>query len=169
MTETSAQTREGPAGGMGDAFLDADPEELARRDPSRTATEWAAVQAFDRAESARREHLPVVDRPEDVPTFADEAEEVDFWDTHQMGPALEAWCEAQRQGRPQPLPPIDRSRLRPPAPPKEQAPVSVRLEADTVRRLRALAEKKGTKYQTLLKQFVVERLYEEEKREHLVG
>jgi hypothetical protein len=34
-----------------------------------------------------------------------------------------------------------------------------------VHRLRRLAEKKGTRYQTRLKQFVVERLYEEEKRE----
>jgi hypothetical protein len=34
-----------------------------------------------------------------------------------------------------------------------------------VRRLRRLAEKKGTTYQTLLKTFVQERLYEEEKRE----
>ena len=35
-------------------------------------------------------------------------------------------------------------------------------------RLRRLAEKKGTKYQTLLKTFVQERLYEEEKREGLI-
>ena len=54
------------------------------------------------------------------------------------------------------------------APPKQPAPISLRLEADTVRRLRALAAKKGTKYQTLLKTFVQERLYEEEKREGLV-
>ena len=46
--------------------------------------------------------------------------------------------------------------------------LSVRVEADTIRRLRALAAVKGTKYQTLLKAFVQERLYEEEQREGLV-
>jgi len=177
MTETSAPPR-APADSGGasqddrDPFLDADPEALARRDPSRTAAQWAELQAFDRAEIERREHLPIVDRPDDVPTFADENEEVAFWDTHQMGPALEAWCAAQQAGRPQPAPPIDDSRVplgRPASPPKQAAPVSLRLEADTVRRLRILAEKRGTKYQTLLKQFVLERLYEEEKRDHLVG
>ena len=47
--------------------------------------------------------------------------------------------------------------------------VSVRLEHDILRRLRTLAAVKGTKYQTLLKTFVAERLYEEERREGLVG
>lgn len=142
-------------------------EELAAANAKRMTPEEAA--AYAAAEVARLEQLPVVDRPEDVPAFANEDEEVDFWDTHQMGPALEAWCAAQQAGRPQPLPPIDRSRLRPTSAPKQAAPVSLRLEADTVRRLRVLAEKRGTKYQTLLKQFVIERLYEEEKRERMVG
>ena len=39
-----------------------------------------------------------------------------------------------------------------------------RFEDDTVTRLKVLAERKGMGYQTLLKEFVVERLYEEEKR-----
>jgi hypothetical protein len=45
----------------------------------------------------------------------------------------------------------------------------VRFDEDVLKRLRALARKKGKGYQTLLKEFVVERLYEEEKREGLVG
>ena len=44
-----------------------------------------------------------------------------------------------------------------------------RVHADALQRLRALARKKGKGYQTLLKEFVIERLYEEEKREGLVG
>jgi hypothetical protein len=47
--------------------------------------------------------------------------------------------------------------------------ISVRLEYDVLNRLRALAKVKGTKYQTLLKTFVAERLYEEERRHGLVG
>lgn len=109
-----------------------------------------------------------VDNWDDVPDFASEAEEATWWAAHVPSAAWVA-----REGRPVPLAgdatlpvPADPSRLgrRPAA-----TPVNLRLETDTVRRLRVLAAKKGTKYQTLLKQFVVERLYEEEKRERLVG
>ena len=91
-----------------------------------------------------RDLLPVIERREDIPAGMSLEEARRFWDTHQIGEGL----------------------LRAP---KVGAPVSLRLEDDTVRRLRVLAAKKGTKYQTLLKQFVTERLYEEEKREGLVG
>lgn len=40
-------------------------------------------------------------------------------------------------------------------------PTSLRLGSDLERRLRTLAELKGTSYQTLLKEFVLERIYEE--------
>ncbi len=126
-----------------------------------TSEELAAAEALDAA-------VVEVASWDEVPAFASEAEEADWWDTHTLSGAYLA-----RAGRPVPLEgdaslpiPAERSRLghRPAA-----TPVNVRLETDTVLRLRALAAKKGTKYQTLLKQFVVERLYEEEKREHLVG
>lgn len=45
----------------------------------------------------------------------------------------------------------------------------MRFDADTIVRLQALAAKKHKGYQTLLKEFVAERLYEEEKREGIVG
>lgn len=47
-------------------------------------------------------------------------------------------------------------------------PVSIRFDEDTLERLKRLAERKGVGYQTLLKSFVGERLYEEEKRTGLV-
>ena len=53
--------------------------------------------------------------------------------------------------------------------PKRSGPIAVRFEDDTVARLKTLAERKGMGYQTLLKAFVQERLYEEEKREGVVG
>ena len=43
-------------------------------------------------------------------------------------------------------------------------PINVRLENDVLERLRHLAAARGLGYQTLLKRFVVERLYEEERR-----
>lgn len=47
-------------------------------------------------------------------------------------------------------------------------PVAVRFDEFTLDRLRALAARRNTGYQTLLKEFVVERLYEEEKREGII-
>jgi hypothetical protein len=44
------------------------------------------------------------------------------------------------------------------------APVAIRLHDFTIRRLKAVAAHRNTGYQTLLKEFVAERLYEEERR-----
>lgn len=102
-----------------------------------------------------------VDEWADIPRFTDEDAERAWWRTHELGPALLAQLR--------PVPPEGDAELPLPARAREAGqPMSLRLEADTLRRLRALAAKKGTKYQTLLKQFVLERLYEEERREGLV-
>lgn len=54
--------------------------------------------------------------------------------------------------------------LLPPSRPRAK-PVSVRFDEDMLGRLKALAARRGTRYQTLLKQFIAERLYEEERHE----
>ncbi len=48
-------------------------------------------------------------------------------------------------------------------------PIAVRFDQFTLKRLKTLAALRNTGYQTLLKEFVVERLYEEEKREGIIG
>ncbi|MGO9490095.1 MAG: hypothetical protein ACLQBB_13845 [Solirubrobacteraceae bacterium] len=47
-------------------------------------------------------------------------------------------------------------------------PIAIRFDVFTLRRLKALAAMRNTGYQTLLKEFVVERLYEEERRVGIV-
>jgi hypothetical protein len=47
-------------------------------------------------------------------------------------------------------------------------PVAIRFDQLTLARLKALAALRNTGYQTLLKEFVVERLYEEEKRQGII-
>jgi hypothetical protein len=47
-------------------------------------------------------------------------------------------------------------------------PIAIRFDEFTLKRLRVLAARRNTGYQTLLKEFVVERLYEEEKREGII-
>jgi predicted DNA binding CopG/RHH family protein len=61
------------------------------------------------------------------------------------------------------------SRLRPAIHRGRTTPIAVRLDEVTLRRLKALAALRNTGYQTLLKEFVVERLYEEEKREGIIS
>jgi hypothetical protein len=107
--------------------------------------------------------MKIITSWDEVPTFASEEEEAAFWATHDTGNAL--------LDRMQPVPlgggdlPLARSMASSP----RSRPVSVRLDDDVLRRLKALAAKKHKGYQSLLKEFVVERLYEEEKREGLLA
>jgi predicted DNA binding CopG/RHH family protein len=48
-------------------------------------------------------------------------------------------------------------------------PIAVRFDQATLERLKVLAAKRNKGYQTLLKEFVHERLYEEEKRDGIIG
>ena len=53
--------------------------------------------------------------------------------------------------------------------PGRTTPIAIRFDQFTLQRLKALAAQRNTGYQTLLKEFVVERLYEEEKRAGIIG
>ncbi len=52
--------------------------------------------------------------------------------------------------------------------PGRTTPIAIRFDQFTLKRLKALAALRNTGYQTLLKEFVIERLYEEEKREGII-
>ncbi len=52
--------------------------------------------------------------------------------------------------------------------PSRTTPIAIRFDQFTLMRLKALASSRNTGYQTLLKEFVIERLYEEEKREGII-
>ncbi len=98
---------------------------------------------------------------DEVPAFASEREEQAWWDEHDVSAELLETFGPVPEGE---LPtPRDRTVTRP-----RKTPVSVRMEEDLVNRLRALAAVKGIGYQTLLRQFVSERVYEEEKREGIL-
>ena len=103
----------------------------------------------------KRTQMQEIHSFDDVPEFTSEDDEAAFWSSHslgreildQMGPLSDNLVPTRERTR----------------------PVAVRFDADILRRLRVLAVKKHKGYQTLLKEFVVERLYEEEKREGIVG
>lgn len=104
-----------------------------------------------------------VERLEDIPVFENEDEEHAFWSTHDMAGALVEEMKPAPLDGDDWLPPVSAAAF------MRTRPVSVRLDQDVLRRLKALAAKKHKGYQSLLKEFVVERLYEEEKREGLLA
>src|SRR5437667_10225047 len=105
---------------------------------------------------AKQQPLATVQRLEDIPRFAGEAEEHAFWATHELDEAL--WDQAEPFG-PDELPP----------PRSATKPVAIRFDGHTLALLTRLARKRHKGYQTLLNEFVIERLYEEEKREGLLN
>jgi predicted DNA binding CopG/RHH family protein len=104
---------------------------------------------------AKRRGKTTVVKRADIPTFASEDEEARYWSEHELSDEMLDGME-----------PLAEDVLPPPR--TAARPVSVRFEVQLLDRLRALARRRGMRYQTLLKQFVLERLYEEEQREGLV-
>jgi len=96
--------------------------------------------------------LALVEDPRAIPAFDNEAEEAAYWATHIFGDGLLERMRPARQVDPR-LPP----------PRAASSSVTIRLDADVLHRLRTLAAARGIGYQTLLKRFVVERLYDEER------
>jgi hypothetical protein len=103
----------------------------------------------------KTEASTVVHNFDEVPAFASEAEEVEYWDTHELGDEILSAMHRDAD-----------KRLPPPRP--RTKPVSLRFDESTLERAKALAKRRNKGYQTLFKEFVVERLYEEEKREGLL-
>ena len=101
--------------------------------------------------SKKRKPLEVVERIEDIPAFATEQEEADFWQTHQFSTALLDAAEPYSEEE------------APPARPS--ASITLRIDPLLLERLQRLARVRGLPYQRLLKQFVEERIIEEEEAE----
>jgi len=92
---------------------------------------------------------PIKD-PREMPSGLSDEEQLAYWETHgHTEEYLQKTEEVPEEERP-------RARTR---------PISVRFDAHTLYRIKNLADRRGVGYQTLLKEFVTERLYEEEKRE----
>jgi uncharacterized protein (DUF4415 family) len=100
------------------------------------------------------DRVPLTD-PSQVSSNMTEEQAREFWASHEV---TEEYLK--KAG---PVPQEDLPEFRP-----RTKPVSVRLDADVLRRLKKLAELKNKGYQTLLKEFIAERLYEEERREGII-
>ena len=104
------------------------------------------------------EKIPVRNSSE-VPDLATEGEAREFWDTHEV---TEEYLKKARPVAEEDVPPTRPKTGR-------TKPIAVRFDEDVLERLKQLADHKHKGYQTLLKEFVSERLYEEEKREGILG
>ena len=102
--------------------------------------------------ATQKQRRTTINRWDEVPAFTSEAEESTWWGRHELSDELLA------EMRPDADPDL------PPARPRTRR-IAVRFDEDLLRRIKALAARRNKGYQTLLKEFVIERLYEEEKRE----
>jgi predicted DNA binding CopG/RHH family protein len=80
-----------------------------------------------------------------LPAFADEAEERQFWETHDSAEYLD-WSQAEKVRLP---------RLKP-----SSEAISLRLPVPLLERLRVAANKRDVPYQSLIKTWLAEKLNE---------
>jgi CopG antitoxin of type II toxin-antitoxin system len=92
----------------------------------------------------------------DVSSFKSERAETAFWRTHTLSENL----LGEMRALPDHILPLGRPRTR---------PVAVRFDEYTLQRIKALAARRCNGYQTLLKEFVSERLYEEQRCDGIFG
>lgn len=81
-----------------------------------------------------------------TPKFASDQEESEFWDTHDSMDYLDDTEEVD----------VTFIDARP-----RKTQISLRLDRDTISRLKMLARKRGIGYQTMIRMWVVERLAQE--------
>jgi predicted DNA binding CopG/RHH family protein len=81
-----------------------------------------------------------------IPQFATLQEESDFWDTHDSTDYLDETTEID----------VTFVDARP-----RKTQISLRLDPDTITRLKAVARQRGVGYQTLIRMWVLERLRQE--------
>lgn len=94
-----------------------------------------------------------VKHPHEVPPNMSDERSAAYWESHEI---TEDFLKEAR--------PLEASEMPPTR--TESKTITVRFDTDTLDRLQNLAREKHKGYQTLLKQFVIERLYEEEKKQH---
>lgn len=100
------------------------------------------------------EHRRPIDDVSEIPTNLSDEEMIDFLDERGVSEAfLEGTPEVPEEERP-----IPRTK-----------PINIRFDDFNLRRLKEMAARRNVGYQTLLKTFVTERLYEEEKRAELLS
>jgi hypothetical protein len=109
--------------------------------------------------SVKSKSKKTVSSVKQIPAAMNEHEAQTFWQTHQVGKGL------LKETVPSDL----KAKLHKARASRKSRNITLNLSENLERRLRRLADLKQTSYQTLLKEFVLERVYEEEKRIGILG
>jgi hypothetical protein len=104
--------------------------------------------------SMKNKPKKIINRPQQLPVSMTERETQTFWQTHQVGEGLlKDSIDSDLKAK------LNKARAN-----RKSRNITLNLSENLEQRLRHLADLKQTSYQTLLKEFVLERVYEEEKR-----
>ena len=86
--------------------------------------------------------MNVITRWSDIPEFADEAAEARFWDNHELDPRLMATSVHEADAR-------------------ESTTITLRFDPRMLSRIKRIARTRFLNYQSMMKQWLAERLEEE--------
>jgi CopG antitoxin of type II toxin-antitoxin system len=123
-------------------------------------------------DTAKHAETPPGNLPTEFPTFATEEEEREFWDTHSSAPYWHLMEDVtdnpppELRQRPEGVP--SRAHKRPPT--GRMDLVSLRLPAEMIDAVKAIAAERHLPYQTLLRTWIGERIDQERRsRAHRTG
>ena len=117
----------------------------------RTRRNTKGKEIVQETDSMRQENMRKITDPRQVPHDLSDEEQLEFWETHEITEEFLTKTEE--------VPADERPRRR-----ERTKSISLRLDESKIKRLKAIAEMRDIGYQTLIKEFITERLYEEEKR-----
>lgn len=86
--------------------------------------------------------MPTITRWSDIPTFADEQEEAQFWESHELDARLMATSVHQPDAR-------------------ESTTITLRFDPRMLSRIKRIARSRFLNYQSMMKQWLAERLEDE--------
>ncbi|WP_168120783.1 CopG family antitoxin [Paenibacillus sp. HB172176] len=98
--------------------------------------------------------MKIITSRDQIPEHMSDAEAVEFWSNHTMSEGLLEASIIEEEDHDLPK--------------RKSATISIRLDDDLLQRIRTLAKQRNKGYQTLIKEFLIERAYEEEKKTPLI-
>ncbi|MDF2718206.1 MAG: hypothetical protein K0R28_5131 [Paenibacillus sp.] len=94
--------------------------------------------------------MKIITSRDQIPERMSDAEAAEFWSNHALSDELLEASIIEEEDHDLPK--------------RKSATISIRLDEDLLQRIRTLAKLRNKGYQTLIKEFLIERTYEEEKR-----
>ncbi|MFC7677538.1 CopG family antitoxin [Paenibacillus sp. GCM10028914] len=94
--------------------------------------------------------MKIITSRDQIPEHMSDAEAAEFWSYHTLSDELLEASIIEEEDHDLPK--------------RKSATISIRLDGDLLQRIRTLAKQRNKGYQTLIKEFLIERTYEEEKK-----